>query len=101
MSFIKEAKCSEKYLVKDEGKWDSLGYFIMNFNKRYSYSTVRIIQKRWLWQAGMEMRNAYRILVGVFTGEKNIRCDTAGVLLFYKHAHVYMCVCTCVYYYKN
>jgi len=62
------------------------------------------------------MRNAYGILVGVFTSEKNIRCDTAGVLLFsFLHttltiqqilqvcSHVCVCVsvCVCVYYYKN
>jgi len=55
----------------------------------------------------MEMRNAYRILVGDFTGEKNIRCDTAGVLLFsilhtaltiqqILQACTSICVCVCV-----
>jgi len=39
----KKAKCSEKYMGQDEGKWDNLGYFIMNFNKRYSCSTLRIM----------------------------------------------------------
>ena len=48
----------------------------------------------------------------VFTAEKNIRYDTAGVLLF-SFLHIALtikqilqacscvCVCVCVYYYKN
>jgi len=43
MSFIKKQSAQKSIWVKDEGKWDILGYFIMNFNKRYSCSTFRII----------------------------------------------------------
>jgi len=42
MSFIKKQSAQKSVWVKDEGKWGNLGYFKMNFNKRYSCSTLRI-----------------------------------------------------------